>query len=432
VGRSETPNGKLPSAAQLSFDIYSLPSDTAGMLPLEEARKRLLSAVPLLPAESVALDSASGRFLARAVHASINLPPFDNSAMDGYALRSADVRRAKPSEPAILTLAGRIEAGAVSAHTLRDGECMRIFTGSALPPGADAVVMQEACRSDSARPDRIQILETVQPWENVRFRGEDVKEGALLLRAGERLSGCAAALLAATGLQTVEVRRRPVVGILGTGSELLEPGQPLSPGKIYESNRATLAALTRSAAGVPRVYPIVEDTLAATRDALERAGNECDLLLTSGGVSVGELDFVKTAFEALGGRVDFWKVAVKPGKPFVFGRKDTKLWLGLPGNPVSCLVTFVLLAQPALFRMQGAEEVEPRTVPGELSEPITNRGERRHFVRARLDSAGRVHSTGVQASHVLSSLAKANGLVDVPPDTTWPAGTKVQVIPLDF
>jgi molybdopterin molybdotransferase len=253
----------------------------------------------------------------------------------------------------------------------------------------------------------------------------------VLAEPGDALTPARISLLAATGLARVPVGRRPAAGLLATGSELREPGQPLAPGQIYESNRLGLASLIRRAGAVPKVFPLVADSLAATRLALEQAFNQCDVVITSGGVSVGELDFIKQAFEQTGGSLEFWKVAIKPGRPFVFGSCRGKLLFGLPGNPVSALVTFLLLVRPALLRWQGAQDVSLPAYPGVLVEPLANPGQRRHFLRVKVDAAGKVRSAGIQASHILSASATANGLVDVPPETTLPAGKTVSVIRWD-
>ena len=245
---------------------------------------------------------------------------------------------------------------------------------------------------------------------------------------GERFNVGRIALLAASGLNQVSAGRRPIVGLLATGSELREAGQPLGPGQIYESNRLALAALVAQSGAIPKLFPLVPDTLDATRAAMANAFAGCDLVVTSGGVSVGELDFVKHALSALGGEQEFWQVAMKPGKPFLFGRCEGKCLFGLPGNPVSALVTFLLLARPALLRLQGATDVALPTHPGVLAETLENPGERRHFVRVRANSDGRIRSAGAQASHILSALADANGLVDVPPQTTLAAGSLVTVL----
>jgi molybdopterin molybdotransferase len=361
----------------------------------------------------------------------VDLPAIDNSAMDGYALRAADATRASPDSPVALAQIGRTAAGEIFQGNVKAGTCVRVFTGSALPREADAVVMQEDTRIDPARPNEVLLLDAVKPWENVRFQGEDVKRAAIVLESGEHVSAQRAGLLAALGLDSVSVRARPVIGLLATGSELLEPGQPFQLGKIFESNRVMLAPLLARAGAEPRTFPIVRDTLAETRRALECAFEHCDAVLTTGGVSVGELDFVKNAFEQLGGTLDVWNVAIRPGKPFAFGRHARKFLFGLPGNPVSAMVTFLLLVRPALLQWQGALQIELPRQPGTLAEPLSNPGDRRHFMRVKTDPAGAIRAAGGQASHLVGSLALANGLLDVPPRTTWPAGTPVTMLRID-
>src|ERR1051325_17832 len=395
------------------------------MLELEEALERILAAVPPATPENIPLSAADGRVLSGRMLASVDLPPFDNSSMDGYAVRAEDVAAAKPEAPVGLVLAGRVAAGENLPGTMAAGTCVRLFTGSPLPAGADAVVMQEDTRIEPGNPQSVLFLDGAKRWENVRFKGEDVKRGAVLAEAGEVLGTGRLCLLGASGMGQVRVGRQPVVAVMATGSELVEPGQALAPGQIFESNRLGLAALIRRTGAIPKVFPLVADTLAATRVALAEAFQECDLVVTSGGVSVGEMDFIKRAFEEIGGELQFWKVAIKPGRPFVFGRQGDKFLFGLPGNPVSALVTFLLLARPALLRWQGATEAGLPGFPGELAEPLANPSERRHFMRVRVDTAGEIHSTGMQASHGLNALAAANGLVDVPPKTTLRAGERV-------
>jgi len=395
------------------------------MLSLEEARKRILAKLPSPVPETVEAREAAGRVLLTAATARAALPPFDNSAMDGFALRAEDTAKASSDQPADLRVIGAAAAGGWFAGEVTAETCVRVFTGSPLPRGADAVVMQEDTRPDPGNSQGVLILDRVRPWENVRFKGEDVRAGASLVAAGTRLNAAQTGLLAATGIGHVTVARQPVVGLLATGDELREPGQPLSPGQIYESNRATLATLVSQVGALPKTYPLVPDDLVATTSALEAALSECDAVVTSGGASVGEHDFVKSA---LGGALEFWRVAVKPGKPFVFGVSGGRPVFGLPGNPVSAFVTFLLLVRPALLAMQGDAAPPLASLPGELTEPLVNRGDRRHFLRVRLDAEGRVWPTGLQASHALGSLAAANGLVDVPPETTLPAGARVKVL----
>ena len=398
------------------------------MLELEEALSQVLAAMPAPLNEIIPLADAHRRILAERILSPIDLPVFDNSAMDGYAVRADDVASAKLEAPVRLRLMGQVAAGENFTGEVQPGACVRVFTGSPLPRAADAVVMQEDTRIESGNADEVLVLDPARPWENVRLRGEDVKRGTPLVEAGEVLTAGRISLLAAVGCSELSVGRRPLVGLLATGSELKEPGQPLAPGQIYESNRVALAVLIRNVGGIPRAFPPLPDNLAATRSALNQAFDQCDLVVTSGGVSVGEMDFVKRALAETGGELSFWKVAIKPGRPFLFGRHQDKFLFGLPGNPVSALVTFLLLVRPALLRWQGAREVALPALSAVLAEPLANDGHRRHFLRVKLDPAGKVHSAGLQASHALSSVAAANGLVDLPPQTALAAGTVVQVL----
>ena len=385
------------------------------MLDLETALARLMESLPPATAERVAVAESVGRFLAEKILSPLDLPAFDNSAMDGYAVRYDDVRAASQDSPARLNIAAKIPAGEMFAGELQASECARVFTGAPVPRGADAVVMQEDTRIDAGH---ILVLDAVAPGENVRKRAEDVSKGDTLVDVGDEVSPNKIALLAATGIDRLLVGRRPHVAIVATGSELREPGQPLLPGQIYESNRAMLSPLITSCGGVPKTFSLVPDSLEATKVALQNAFSSSDIVVTSGGVSVGELDFVKAAFESLGGELQFWKVAMRPGKPFVFGKLGGKFLFGLPGNPVSAFVTFLLLVRPAILRWQGAKNVSLPTHPAILGESISNPGDRRHFVRVRVGADGKIFSAGKQSSHALSSLAAADGLLDVPPLTT--------------
>jgi molybdopterin molybdotransferase len=398
------------------------------MLELEEAQQHILAAVAPLGADPLPLNRATGRFLAEPMVSPIALPMFDNSAMDGYAVRAGDLAGAAAGQPIALRRLGQAAAGQMFTGEIVPGTCVRVFTGSPMPRGADAVVMQEDARTDPARPDAVSVLAAVEPGENVRRRGEDVTVGLPLADVGQRLTIGLVNLLAAVGVTRVKVGKRPAVGVLATGSELEEGGAPLSPGHLYESNRVALAALLEHAGAVPRFYPLVPDTLSATREAIERALVDNDVVLTSGGASVGDLDFVKAAFQSAGGELEFWRVAIKPGKPFLFGRHHGKYLFGLPGNPASALVTFLLLARPALQKLQGAAAVDGPSTFGIVGESLTNRGDRRHFMRVRVDASGKVWSAGTQASHALRSLAAADGLVDVPPHGMLAAGTLVRVL----
>lgn len=390
------------------------------MLDLETAVARILEVMPAPQSELVSLEAAAGRILNEPITAPLGLPPFDNSAMDGFAVRSGEVQQASATTPVRLRVRATLPAGKVFAEEMNSGECVRLFTGAAIPIGADAVVMQEDTRLEG---DTVAILDGVKPGENVRCQGEDVSPGMILAQGGAEISAGLVGLLGAVGQAQVCVGRRPVVGLIATGSELREAGQPLRAGQIYESNRSMLMPLVTQAGGRAKIYPIVADTLPATTAALEAAFRECDFVLTSGGVSVGEMDFVKSAFTALGGKLEFWRVAIRPGKPFVFGTLGTKFLCGLPGNPVSAFVTFLLLVRPALRRWQGATQTDLPALPGVLGESFTNPGERRHFVRVRVDAEGKIFSAGKQASHALSSLAAAQGLLDLAAGAVMPQGS---------
>ena len=390
------------------------------MIELEEASQRILDVIHPTGEEIVALSEIDGRVLAEDLTAPINLPTFDNSAMDGYAVRAAEALTG-----ARLRRIGEAPAGTVFGGEVGEGQCVRIFTGSPMPAGANAVVMQEDTRVEG---ETIEITEGVKPLEHVRQRGEDVREGDVIGHAGELLSSSHLALLGSCGIGTVRVHRRPTIGLLATGNELREAGAKLEPGEIFESNRQTISRLVETSGAQSRIYPLVPDTLDDTVTALKAAFTECDAVVTSGGVSVGEHDYVKAAFEKLGGTLDFWKVRMKPGKPFVCGRQEKRFLFGLPGNPVSAFVTFLLLVRPALRKMSGATNTQLPTHPAVLTAPLVNNGNRRNFMRVFVDAKGRAHPAGMQASHALGSLAKANALVDVPPESTLEEKATVSVL----
>lgn len=394
------------------------------MQSLEATRERLLGALTPLSVETVALGSADGRFVAQEILSPCELPPFDNSSMDGYAVRAADT----VVTPAPLKLVGRTAAGETSGPALAAGECVRVFTGAPLPAGADAVVMQEDTQADPADAGRILVREGVKPWENVRFRGEDIARDAVLVSPGTPLGPQHLALLGSVGLAEVAVSQKPRVAILANGSELRPPGTELAGGQIFESNTAMLAALVRRFGGEPVFSRCVADEAELLRAALKEAFAVADLVITVGGASVGDHDLIKPVFTDLGGQLDLWRVALKPGKPFCFGRLEGKCLLGLPGNPVSAFVTAVLLVQSALRRLQGAADCEPPATQGILAAPFANPDRRRHFVRVVTDAGGKVKLAGPQASHRLGSLAAADGLVDVPPESTLAAESIVRVL----
>ena len=370
--------------------------------------------------ETVAVTAALGRVLAASQTSSITVPPADNSAMDGYAVRLADM-----AHPGVkLPLSQRILAGAVG-QPLQPGTAARIFTGAQVPPGADAVLMQEDCSADGAD---IVINKLPQPAENIRRAGEDIAAGAQILAAGSRIGAAEMGLAASVGLAELPVFRRLKVACFFTGDELVTPGLALQPGQIYNSNRYTLTGLVNGLGCELIDLGIVPDTLEATEVALAGAASIADVVITSGGVSVGEADFVKAAVEKLG-RVEMWKVAMKPGKPIVYGRVNDADFIGLPGNPVSAFVTFCLFVRPFLLKRMGAADVLYRAFAVQADFAWSRPGERREFLRAQLQPNGKLALFPNQGSGVLTSCAWADGLVDIAIGQTVQPGDWMRFIP---
>jgi molybdopterin molybdotransferase len=372
------------------------------------------------PTETVAVTAALGRVLATPVTSAITVPPLDNSAMDGYAVRVADV----PAAGARLPVSQRIQAGSVG-EPLAAGTAARIFTGAPVPPGADAVLMQEMCSADG---DAVVVNKLPAAGEHIRRAGEDIRAGSEILAAGTRIGAAEMGLVASVGLGELAVLRRLKVACFFTGDELVTPGTPLGPGQIYNSNRYTLTGLVTGLGCEFIDLGIVPDTLAATEAALARAAAEADVVITSGGVSVGEADFVKAAVEKLG-RVEMWKVAMKPGKPIVYGRVGEADFIGLPGNPVSAFATFCLFVRPFLLKRMGATRVLYRAFPTRSASTWAKPGDRREFLRARLTDDGRVALFPNQSSGVLTSCAWGDGFVDLDIGQTLQPGDWVRFIP---
>ena len=406
------------------------PVQKAPMLSVREALDFLLEAArPVEQVETIATLEANGRVLAADQLATIDVPSADNTQMDGYAVRAADCA----SGSATLKVSQRIPAGSVG-HELEPGTAARIFTGALIPPGADAVVMQEQAE---AVGDSVTIHHAPRAGEWIRRKGEDISAGAVILPAGSRLRSQELGLAASSGLASLPVRRRLRVAVFFTGDELTMPGdvppEGLKPGAIYNSNRFTLRGLLENFGCEISDFGIVPDSLEATRATLREAARENDLIITSGGVSVGEEDHIKPAVEAEG-RLSMWQIAVKPGKPLAFGevRRDdgAAFFLGLPGNPVSSFVTFLLFVRPFLLRLQGVTgQVEPKgyTVRADFDLP---KGDRRNeFLRARLNAAGGLDLFPNQSSGVLTSTVWGDGLVDNPAGNRIAAGDLVRFIP---
>lgn len=394
-----------------------------GLIPVDEALSRILdAAAPVEQTEELSIDNSLGRVLAEDVISEINVPGYDNSAMDGYAVRGADCTEAGAS----LTVSQRIPAGQTGVK-LETGTAARIFTGAPVPEGADAVVMQEVCQQQG---DSVTINAAVIVGENIRRAGEDIEKGSIILRAGKRIRPQELGLIASVGQADVTVRRKLKVAAFFTGDELVEPGRVLGQGQIYNSNRYTLTGLLQSVDCEVIDLGIVPDTLEATLDVLKRAAASADLVLTSGGVSVGEEDYVRIALQQLG-ELSMWRINMKPGKPVAFGKVDNALFMGLPGNPVSVFVTFMIFARPLIFKMQGAENY----ISNELSirSGFEWRGVKRQEylrVRVRQDESGACAEIYPhQGSGVLSSTCWADGLVIVEPGKAINTGDVLKYIP---
>jgi molybdopterin molybdotransferase len=378
-----------------------------GLLEVEEAQARVLDEVTVLGSEAVRFDQAIGRVLREDVFAADDAPLADNSAMDGYAVRAVDVANA----PVRLRVIGDVPAGRVAHERVEPGTAMRIMTGAHVPDGADTVVQVELTDAGS---ETVEIRSAVTRGANIRKRGEDVRAGALLLPNGTPLGPAEIALLAGVQKTTVQVGRRPTVAILSTGDELVDVDEPRRPGTIVNSNSYALAALVAAAGATPVAYDIVRDTREATIEAFARAA-ECDFILSSGGVSVGAFDFVKDALDALGAEAKFWRVAMKPGKPVVLSRLRERICLGLPGNPVSSMVSFHLFVLPALRKALGQTEgLFHPMVRVRVLTPLRSAGDRRVYARARVTAEeGELVAQPVtsQSSGALTSMVGANALV---------------------
>ncbi|MBS0660024.1 MAG: molybdopterin molybdotransferase MoeA [Verrucomicrobia bacterium] len=393
------------------------------MLSESEARQRILSTLSPLPGEMRPLLEAVGAFALDELRASVSLPGFDNSAMDGYALC---FEGAEVAAGVRFSLCGQQAAGEDQGLTLRPGKAARVFTGAPVPAGTTAVAMQEDVR---ATPGAIALTEGVARGEFVRLAGSDLCRGQIFVRSGEALTIPRLSLLAAQGLSEVRIARPPRLAVFSTGDELVQPGHALRPGQIYDSNSTLLALLARGAGGQVTSVRHLSDDLAETTHALERAVDQADVLLLSGGVSVGERDFVKPALAAVGFEAELWKVALKPGKPFLFARHPRgALAFGLPGNPVSSYVTFQVLVAPALRRLRGAP-ADPALPLQRLraAESLRNSDRRPHYLRGRVGPAG-FEPIGRQESHALAGLAASTALARVPAETEIAAGEDVEVL----
>lgn len=393
--------------------------------PLDDALAELLAhAARLAGTDTVATFDADGRVLAQDCTSALHVPPQDNSSMDGYAVRCADI--AEPGT--VLPVSQRIAAGS-AGEPLAAGTAARIFTGAPVPPGADAILMQEDC--DAVEPGSVRINAVPQPGQWIRRAGEDITRGAVVLAAGTRLSPAELGLAASIGLHQLPVARRPRVALFSTGDELVMPGEvppeQMRPGAIYNSNRFFLRAMLLRLGCEVTDFGIVPDRRDATVAALRDASSAHDLILTSGGVSVGEEDHIKPAVESLG-RLDLWQIAMKPGKPFAYGTVGGAHFMGLPGNPVSSFLTFALLVRPFVLRLQGVREVAPKPIAATARFDWPRADKRREFLRVRRHPEGGLELFNNQSSGVLTSAAWGDGVVDNPAGQTIAAGDTVQYI----
>ena len=397
-----------------------------GMLSVDEALAFLLAgAKPVADIEQVATLAASGRVLAQAQHSTFNVPSLDNTSMDGYAVHSSDCASGEVRLP----VSQRIAAGSMP-QALARGTAARIFTGAPIPPGADAVVMQEHCTQDG---DAVLIKHRPEPGEWVRRIGEDILAGSEILQAGKKLRPQDTGLAASVGIAALPLFRRLKVAVFFTGDELVMPGEPLPPGRIYNSNRFTLNGLLQQFGCEVADYGIVPDKLDATRKVLREAAADNDLIVTSGGVSVGEEDHIKPAVEAEG-KLNMWKIAVKPGKPLAFGEVEAGVgrkahFIGLPGNPVSSFVTFLVFVRPFILRCQGADQVEPLSYVLRADFDWLQPDSRREFLRVKLNAGCGLELYPNQSSAVLTSAAWADGLIDNPARQAIRRGDMVKFLP---
>ncbi|VVE70934.1 molybdenum cofactor biosynthesis protein MoaA [Pandoraea anapnoica] len=397
------------------------------MLSTQEALDAVLAAArPLDERETVDTLAANGRVLAADVVATLDVPPMDTSAMDGYAVRTADLT----DDATVLPVSQRIPAGH-APEPLASGTAARIFTGAPVPPGADAVVMQEQC--EAGEDGTVVIRHTPEAGEFVNRQGADIRRDSVVLAAGTRLRAQSLGLAASVGIAKLQVARRLRVAVFFTGDELTMPGEPLRAGSIYNSNRFVLRSLLENLGCEMTDYGIVPDNLAATRAILRDAARGNDLIITSGGVSVGEEDHVKPAVEAEG-RLNLWQIALKPGKPLAYGEVNrlsggAAHFIGLPGNPVSSFVTFLLFVRPFILRLQGVTDVTPRRIAMRADFTQKKADRRNEFVRARLNDQGGLDAFPNQSSAVLTSTVWGDGLIDNPPGHRIEAGQTVAFLP---
>ncbi len=401
------------------------------MVSVDEALEKILSFIKPLGAEKVSILDALGRVIAEEIYANRDIPPLDNSAMDGYAVRWEDIKTASEDHPVRLEVVEDLPAGFISKRTLQKGQAIRIMTGAPIPKGADHVVPVEDTRKEN---QFVYVLKVVSKERNIRKAGEDVKRGELILSRGDVIRPPEVGMIASVGRSSISVYQRPLVAILCTGEELVDVDGPLEDWKIVSSNSYTLSAQVKDCGAIPLPLGIAKDEKTDIEEKF-RQGLRADVIISSAGVSVGDYDFVKEILKDLGMEMIFWKVAMKPGRPMTFGRIGEKPIFGLPGNPVSSMICFEQFVRPSLLKMMGHRQIFRPVIEAILKEDIKEKGGRRHFIRGMVsyeNGSYFVTTTGPQGSGILKSMVKANGLIIIPEDKEGGrAGEKVRVQLLD-
>ncbi len=398
------------------------------MISVDKALAIVLDSIKETSAEKVPFLESAGRILCQDIVSTLNIPPVDNSAMDGYAVTQESIRGASDEQPVVLPVQGEIQAGSLYSGKVLDGSfAVGIMTGAPVPPGADAVIPVEYTKEDG---NNVKIFKSLNRGDNIRRKGEDIAQGQVVLKKGRTLRSADVGLLASLNITDVMVYRRPHVAIIPTGNELVEPGDEIKNGQIRNSNAYTLFAEISKCNAVPHYMGIARDDFEETREKFRKAF-ESDIVITTGGVSMGKYDFVKDVMADLNIDIKIEKLLMKPGKPFVFGIKSDKLFFGLPGNPVSTMVSFIQFVRPAIRKLMGARELQKPVVHATLQQDITKKTERRHFVRGYLtiqDEEFYVSTTGPQGSGILTSMSDANCLIILPEGrTVCRTGEKVSI-----
>ncbi len=397
------------------------------MISVEEALNRILARIPVLGLEKVDIIGSLGRVIGEDIHTPRDIPPLDNSAMDGYAVRAADIKGATRESPISLNVIEELPAGALPQRSVTRGEAVRIMTGAPIPKGADTVVMVEDTEKAG---EGVRVFQEIPPGENIRRAGEDVKKGNRVISKGSLIRSAEVGMLASVGRAFVSVHQRPIAAILCTGDELVDVDEGIADHKVVSSNSYTLSAQVIECGAIPLQLGIAKDDPAEIDQSL-RQGLRADIILSSAGVSVGDYDLVKDVLKGIGFQIDFWRVAMRPGHPLAFGTIGGKPTFGLPGNPVSSMISFEQFVRPSLLKMMGHKNIFRPVLEATLKEEIRKKPGRRHFMRARVSLEGDryvVTTTGPQGSGILSSMVEANGLVIVPEEKTEiKAGERIKV-----